>query len=171
MLLYTICFCLCKDRVLMLYRANPPNQYLWNGLGGKLRQQETPIDCVQCEVMEEAGIKLHPTENLRFAGVVTWAVGADQTASSQGMYAFITNLPQEYSVWAGERNTPEGILCWKPMQWVCDQQNASVVSNIPHFLPEMLTHSVPLEYYCDYHENQFVKLVVRPLAALRSGVY
>ena len=35
---------------------------------------------------------------------------------------------------------------------------------IPHFLPEMLTQSVPLEYYCDYHEDQFIELVIRPLA-------
>jgi 8-oxo-dGTP diphosphatase len=150
----------------MLYRYKSPNRYLWNGLGGKLMEHEAPIVCVQREVMEEARIKLHPTEHLRFAGVVTWAVGMDQTYSSQGMYAFIASLPQEYSVWEGERNTPEGLLCWKPMQWVCDQQNASAVSNIPHFLPEMLTSSVPLEYYCDYREDQFVKLVVRPLSLI-----
>jgi 8-oxo-dGTP diphosphatase len=148
----------------MLYRYKSPNQYLWNGLGGKLKKQETPIACVQREVMEEAGIRLHPTEHLRFAGIVTWAAGVHQR--SQGMYAFLANLPQEYPVWDGERETPEGLLCWKPIQWVCDRQNASVVSNIPHFLPEMLTRPVPVEYYCDYHEAQFVELVIRPLSSI-----
>ncbi len=150
----------------MLYRANPPNQHLWNGLGGKLRQQETPISCIQREVMEEARISLHPRQHLRFAGIVTWPM------SSQGMYAYIADLPQEYAVWEGERNTPEGLLSWKPIHWVCDQQNASVVSNIPHFLPKMLAQPVPQEYYCHYHEGQFVELIIRPLAPyLKSDVY
>ncbi len=168
---YTICFCRYNNRLLMLYRDKPPNRHLWNGLGGKLKEQETPFTCVQREIKEEAGINLHSTQNLHFAGVVTWAAGVNQTDSSQGMYAFIADLPQEYSVWEGERKTPEGLLSWKPIQWVCDPQNTGVVSNIPHFLPEMLTQSVPLEYYCDYYEDQFIELIMRPLPPLWGGAY
>ena len=56
---YTICFCLCGELVLMLYRKRPPNQFHWNGLGGKLQKDETPQACVMREVLEEANIDLH----------------------------------------------------------------------------------------------------------------
>lgn len=44
---YTICFCRCKDSVLMLYRHWPPNAGRWNGLGGKISAGETPLECVR----------------------------------------------------------------------------------------------------------------------------
>jgi 8-oxo-dGTP diphosphatase len=43
----------------MLYRKRPPNQFHWNGLGGKLQKDETPQACVLREVLEEASIDLH----------------------------------------------------------------------------------------------------------------
>ena len=110
---YTICFCRYDDRVLMLYRNRPPNQQRWNGLGGKLKMHETPLSCIQREIMEEAEIDLHLAQQLRFAGIVTWAAGiGNQTDSSVGMYAFIADLPLDWPIWEGERTTPEGLLCW-----------------------------------------------------------
>src|ERR1700738_2820489 len=74
-LLYTICFCFQGDSVLMLFRNKPPNAQRWNGLGGKFQPGETPLMCVQREIMEEAGIDLHLAERLHFAGIVTWGSG------------------------------------------------------------------------------------------------
>ncbi len=48
---YTICFCLHDDQVLMLYRSNPPNAGLWNGLGGKIETGETPLSNIHREVL------------------------------------------------------------------------------------------------------------------------
>jgi 8-oxo-dGTP pyrophosphatase MutT (NUDIX family) len=69
---YTICFCLCGDQVLMLSRTHPPNAGLWNGLGGKLEADETPVENIYREVMEEAALDLHQAQQVRFAGLVTW---------------------------------------------------------------------------------------------------
>lgn len=57
---YTICFCCCEQRVLMLHRAFPPNAQLWNGLGGSIESGETPLRSVQREMQEEAGISCLP---------------------------------------------------------------------------------------------------------------
>ncbi len=59
---------------------------------------------------------------------------------------------------------PEGLLCWKPLQWVCDLNNTAVVSNIPRFLPHMLSQDIPLEYHCKYRDRHFAELVMHPLA-------
>ena len=146
----------------MLYRSKPPNQHRWNGLGGKIQLNETPWACVQREVMEEAGIDLQVAQCLRFAGIVTWAAGIDPTSPGIGMYAFIAELPPGWATWEGDYTTPEGLLCWKPISWACDPQNTTVVDNIPHFLPGMLTRQVPHEYYCDYQDGRLANVIIRP---------
>jgi len=161
---YTICFCCCADKVLMLYRYRPPNQNRWNGLGGKIQISESPIECVQREILEEANIDLTMASILRFAGIVTWPDGVDITAKSSGMYAFTAVLPPDWPIWEGDHITPEGLLCWKPVEWVCHLQNKEVVSNIPHFLPHMLSEQSPAEYFCDYHGGYFAGMVIRPLS-------
>jgi 8-oxo-dGTP diphosphatase len=54
------------------------------------------------------------------------------------------------------RPTPEGLLAWKPLEWVCDPDNDSVVGNIPHFLPTMLDSESPMRYRCEYEGGRLV---------------
>jgi len=158
---YTICFCCYGELVLMLCRYRSPNQFHWNGLGGKLQEDETPQACVHREVLEEADIDLQMAHRLRFAGIVTWDL--DSTSASSGMYAFIADFQQASVTWEGDRVMPEGLLCWKPLQWVCDSNNTAVVSNIPRFLPHMLSQDIPLECHCKYRDRHLAELLVRPL--------
>ncbi len=163
MLLYTICFCIYRDKVLLLYRHKSPNKHLWNGLGGKIHQGETPFGCIEREMMEEAGIDLRQANNCYFAGIITWTANTDATHSSKGMYAYIAKFTSAEFTWEGERLTEEGVLCWKPLQWVCDPHNTAVVNNIPHFLPGLLSNDIPLEYYCHDQDGHLIEVIVRPL--------
>lgn len=165
---YTICFCCQDNMVLMLFRNKPPNSQHWNGLGGKLQPNETPLACVRREVMEEAGIDLTRAQHFRFSGIVTWPDGIDQTCNSMGMYAFIADFPSKLPIHIETFTTEEGQLCWKPIEWVCDSKNSAVVDNIPHFLPNMLREETSSEYYCryrynNYRDRQLVEVVTRPL--------
>lgn len=74
----------------MLYREFPPNAHLWNGLGGKIEVDETPLASVQREIREEAGIDLLESPSLFFAGITTWEM--PQSASIREMYTFIAQL-------------------------------------------------------------------------------
>jgi len=159
---YTICFCYREDGVLLLLRARPPNQWRWNGLGGKFLPDETPRACVRREVLEEAGIDLAHSPDWHFGGGVTWNAGDDPTSASRGMYVYIAELPADMAPWAEERVTSEGVLAWKPLAWVCVSGNAAVVSNIAHFLPEMLRGNIPCVYACTYCLGQLIR--VRRLA-------
>jgi len=147
----------------MLYRNRPPNAGLWNGLGGKILPGESPLDCVRREVLEEAGIDLRRFGQLRFSGVVKWKRGVDPTGPSTGMHAFVAELPDYWPVWEGEREVEEGLLAWKPLDWVCDPHNEAVVSNVPRFLSGLLADSEPMEYRCDYVGATLVDLVVDAL--------
>jgi 8-oxo-dGTP diphosphatase len=134
---YTICFCLRGDQVLMLYRSNPPNAGLWNGLGGKIETGETPWSNIHREVMEEATIDLHQAQEVRFAGLVTWTVPNDPTGSRLGMYTFLARLAPDCLIWP-ERFTSEGLLSWRALDWVCDPNNPLVVINIPQACAQLI---------------------------------
>src|SRR5579885_2878790 len=165
---YTICFCCYQQHVLMLHRTFPPNAQLWNSLGGKIKTGETPLASVHREMQEEAGLDLRQASSLFFAGIITWGLtGCD---SRQGMYAFVAHLSPSQAKRITSLNTPEGLVAWKPLVWVCDPSNEAVVNNIPHFLPPLLKARVPCEYFCEYErENSstetFRQLVIRPLPA------
>src|SRR5690349_7175035 len=133
---YTICFCCYQEQVLLVYRTFPPNAHLWNGLGGNIEAGETPLASVQREVQEEAGIDLREAPSLFFAGIVTWGLVGREPV--QGMYAFIAHLSDQQAEQVHSRQTPEGLLTWKPLAWACNPNNAEVVSNIPQYLPSML---------------------------------
>jgi 8-oxo-dGTP diphosphatase len=163
---YTICFCCYQQQVLMLYRTFPPNAQLWNGLGGKIEADETPLASVRREMQEEADIDLREASSLFFAGITTW--GLIDHDPVKGMYVFIVHLSPQQAEQVHSLNTPEGFIAWKSLAWVCDPNNQTVVSNIPRFLPPMLEAQTPYEYFYAY-ENEtspsetFRQLVIRPL--------
>jgi 8-oxo-dGTP diphosphatase len=165
---YTICFCCYQQQVLMLYRALPPNAQLWNGLGGKIESGETPLVSVQREVQEEAGIDLGEATSLHFSGITTWELSSRNAV--KGMYVFIAHLSAQQAERIDTLDTPEGVIAWKPLAWVCDLSNREVVDNIPRFLPLMLEDRTPYEYFEPY-ENEYSstetlrQLVIRPLPA------
>ena len=165
-LLYTICFCRCRDKVLMLHRNKPPNAGLWNGLGGKIEAGETPLVCIRREVWEEAGIDLGKAARLRFAGIVSWDAGVDRTRPSTGMYAYVADLDDGWPVFADPVATPDGRLAWQPIAWVCGRANRAVVANLPYVLPALLADGEPMEQHCQYVDGWLTGVVTRPLSVL-----
>jgi 8-oxo-dGTP diphosphatase len=150
----------------MLRRKHPPNEGLWNGLGGKIEAGETPAECVRREVMEEANADV--SEGFRYTGIVTWNLGADSTSESRGMHVFIAEAERDAPEGetpereTPERETSEGILAWKPLSWVCDPENESVVGNIPRFLPAMLDFESPMGSRCEYEGGRLVGVAMNP---------
>ncbi|MCX7905670.1 MAG: 8-oxo-dGTP diphosphatase [Elusimicrobiales bacterium] len=60
-ILATLCYVYDGKRVLMLHRTKKKNDihaYKYNGLGGKIEKNETPLECVIREVKEESGLKI-----------------------------------------------------------------------------------------------------------------
>ena len=126
------------DRVLMLHRLNPPNQGLWNGVGGRLEADEAPRAACLREVREETGFVV---PEVRFAGLLTWS-GFPGHADG-GLYIFTAPAP------VGEPGTcAEGELRWQPRAWVYTA--ADVVENIHYFAPCVLDGAPPCVYHFEY---------------------
>lgn len=156
---YTIAFCIADNKVLMVKRAKPPNQGLWNGIGGKIEEGETPLQAVSREIMEEAELDINTASAVHYAGIVTWAVVEDQNNKNKGMYAYVIDFSADtLSDVAVE--TPEGLLEWKKLSWVEDKTNQEIVRNIAHFLPLMRKKDSLQHYHCEYQDGKFHHLSI-----------
>lgn len=147
---YTLCFLFRDDHILMLHRRNPPNQELWNGVGGRLEPGESARECVLREVYEETGYRL--TE-VNFRGLLTWE-GFETPAG--GLYIFTAQAPD------GEPGAcPEGELEWKPREWVLSAPE--VVSNIGVFGPQVFGDAAPQQYHFCYQDGQIIQHEIKAL--------
>jgi 8-oxo-dGTP diphosphatase len=158
---YTLCFVKRNNEILMLNRNFPPNMGLWNGVGGKVDPGETPEQSVIREVWEEAGISLN---EVRFAGVLTWS----NEQRSSDIYLYLAEVPGDYP-YPAVQDTEEGLIAWKPLQWIIDPRNQGVVSNIPRFLPELLAEKPPMRFHCRYEGEQMVEYTVSAWEPSKAG--
>ena len=151
---YTLIFLTRGSEVLMLHRRNPPNQGLWNGVGGRLEAGETPLEGALREVREETGYNL---PGARFAGVLTWE---GHTENPGGLYIYTAAVPLETP--AQLPLDDEGQLTWQPRAWVLSAPE--VVKNIHHFGPFVLDGAPPRDYHFVYApDDRILHWEIRPL--------
>lgn len=139
----TLCFIKRKDEILMLNRENAPTKGLWNGVGGKIEQGESPLECVIREVKEETDMDI--TENqTQYKGIITWEVDKIRFG---GLYVFLVEIDEEV-IYHTPKKVDEGILDWKSVSWLLSEKNFGVGEMIPYFLPAILNNSSVLEHKC-----------------------
>ncbi len=148
---YVLCFLTRGERVLMLERLRPPNQGLWNGVGGHIEPGETPLQACLREVEEETGFVLPAA---RYGGLLTWE-GFETPPG--GLHIFSAEAP------AGEPGPcSEGRLEWQPRGWVFSAPE--VVSNIHVFGPQVLGNgAAPRHWHFVYAEGKILRYTVESL--------
>ncbi|HEX7042407.1 MAG TPA: hypothetical protein VF189_04095, partial [Patescibacteria group bacterium] len=85
--------------------------------------------------------------------------------NKKGMYAYFFILPEKFLF--TKRDTREGLLEWKNLDWVLKKDNKEIAENIKYFLPEMINIKTPMKYHCTYlnpeDKNELTKFEVRSL--------
>jgi 8-oxo-dGTP diphosphatase len=152
--IYTLAFIRKNDEILMINRQKNPWQGMWNGVGGKRKNNESPLDCIIREIEEETGIRV--TKKLViFKGICTW--NDEFKSASSGLYMFLVQLPKEYT-YETPRITPEGILDWKKIDWISDTSNLGVAYNIPYFMKHILVDQRIIHYDCTFKGNNLINV-------------
>lgn len=149
---FTLCFLLYGQEVLMLHRRFPPNQGLWNGVGGHILPGETPRMAVIREVQEETGFEVNDPD---FAGLLTWD-GFEIPPG--GIAIFTAQAPHRNFI-----SNHEGELAWKDRSFACS--SPEVVDNIHVFLPDILAGEPPRHYHFSYQDGVRIRDEVRTLPA------
>ncbi|SDB03750.1 NUDIX hydrolase [Eubacterium oxidoreducens] len=101
-----------EDCYLMLYRNKKEHDQShgkWLGVGGKFEENESPVECMMREVLEETGLTV---KKYRFRGLVTFVSDLYET---EYMHLFTVS---EYSGQLKECN--EGELRWIPKSQIMD---------------------------------------------------
>lgn len=152
---YTLAFIKRANKVLMLNRNRSPWMGSWNGVGGKIELNETPIDSLIREVLEETGL-IVTKANILFKGSVTWN---ESISSRQGLLLYLINVPDSLK-YQTPKVTDEGILDWKDISWISNFDNYGVCDNIPYFINDVLNNDELFEHYC-YFDDKILKEVIK----------
>jgi 8-oxo-dGTP diphosphatase len=140
---YVLCFLTRADQVLLLHRSRPPNQGLWNGVGGHIEPGETPLAACLREVLEETGYQL---EEAHYHGVLTWE-GFE--IADGGLHLFTAPAPPGEPLLCSE-----GHLEWKLREWLFT--SPEVVSNLHIVAPAILNGSAPARYHFIYQQGEIM---------------
>lgn len=157
MYIYTLAFIKRNNHILMLNRKKQPWLGSWNGVGGKRKAGESPIDCVIREIYEETNIKV-AKEQVKDKGTVSWN---SLDALGQGLHLFLIEMRSDYA-YQTPITVDEGVLDWKPIDWINQKDNYGVAWNIPYFLPVMLNDPNRYHYHCIFSER-FLESVTKEL--------
>lgn len=98
------------DQVLLIEKQKPPQHAgLLNGLGGKVENGETHLECVTREIAEEAGLRIEPEKWLP-VGQMNWSNWEVSIWTSViGSKAPIT-FPESGVNWYPVENLPKNII-------------------------------------------------------------
>lgn len=165
---YTLGFIRCEDnnKILLLNRNKPPWMGLYNGIGGKIQPNETPLECMIREANEETGLSLTHFTN---RGVLTWEVDYSEKVTPQqprtgGLYLFTADISlAQYENY----RTPlvyndEGILDWKDWVWIMHSNNLGVVDNVKIVLLYLFSSKEEDLFMVKYNDYNLINCVHYP---------
>lgn len=169
---YTLGFIHCPEtnQILLLNRQKKPWMGRWNGVGGKLEENESPYDCIVRETEEETGLKL---PQYKSRGVLTWNIqgtAAFKGESIGGMYLFTAQVSEDV---VKGYPTPiefdnEGILAWKNFDWCSNKDNLGIVDNIKIIFEHIFEGCAQDLYTTKYQGDDMISFVYYPKAGERS---
>jgi len=146
----TLCFVTHEDKVLLMKRAPHrrvfPNKY--NGLGGHIERDETPIQGAIREIKEESGLDV---DNVKLCGV--HQVDTNQETGILLFTFTATTSNPDITV-----TTDEGTLEWIP---IADVTQVDLVEDLTEIIPRALAmqpHDVPYFVHVSYDESDLIIL-------------
>lgn len=149
MRLTTLCYLKDENKVLMLYRnkkKNDPNAGKWIGVGGKIEENETPIEACHREFLEETGLELI---NPVLRGIVLFI---SDCYESEMMFLYTA------SSFSGTlKETEEGELAWIEEN---NLKSLSMWEGDPIFLKELQKNTSFFNIKLVYEKDKLVHFLI-----------
>ena len=129
---FVVIFLFTKDykKVLMVKRNKPPYKNCWNGIGGKIEENETEIQATIRECYEETEIKLD-NPKLFITYIYPETNQMNKGTNLSVLYDFINEVQV--------KSNYEGIYEWKDINFALDFDNKELagLANISQFIKEI----------------------------------
>lgn len=159
----TLCIIKKNNELLLLNRNFSPAKGLWNGTGGKIEGDETPLECVIREVNEETSIDIRKFQII-YKGQVTWTVDNNDAG---GFHIYLVEVPSDFS-YLTPIKTEEGILDWKSIDWVLSENNFGLGEAIPRYLPFVLYENSPYDFHCTLLKNKLIDFTYKMMHKIKN---
>lgn len=146
--LTTLCYVEQDGKYLMLYRNKKKldqSEGKWLGVGGKLEDGESPVECAVRETYEETGLKL---EKIYYRGMVTFV---SDECENEMMYLYTSDT------FSGEVNEvcSEGELKWIPKDKVLE---LPAWEGDKHFLKPLIEGEKDINIKLVYQKDKLVEV-------------
>lgn len=129
---FVVIFLFTKDykKVLMVKRNKPPYKNCWNGIGGKIEENETEIQATIRECYEETEIKLD-NPKLFITYIYPETNQMNKGTNLSVLYDFIDEVQV--------KSNYEGVYEWKDINFALDFNNKELpgLANISQFIKEI----------------------------------
>lgn len=127
---YVVLFTKDHKKVLMVKRNKLPYKDCWNGIGGKIEENETEVQTAVRECYEETSIKLN-NPKLFITYIYPETNETNKGTNLSVLYDFIDETPVESNY--------EGIYEWKDIDFALDFNNRELagLANISQFIKEI----------------------------------
>ena len=139
---FVVIFLFTKDykKVLMVKRNKPPYKNCWNGIGGKIEENETEIQATIRECYEETEIKLD-NPKLFITYIYPETNQMNKGTNLSVLYDFIDEVQV--------KSNYEGIYEWKDINFALDFNNKELagLANISQFIKEIFDIECIKKFY------------------------
>ena len=146
-----MCFVIKDEKVLMINRSKSPFMGLWNAVGGKVEENESPIKACIREVKEESGIDI---KNPKLLSTFTW------NYDKQISYAFVVNLSKSFDIKKYDYKTSEGVVAFKDFDWILDKRNYGVIEDLRIFISD-IKEKRKRDYHLVYKGSHLKKVKIK----------
>ena len=149
MAIVTLCFVLKDNKILMINRNKYPFMGLWNGVGGHVEEGEEARDGAIREIKEEGNIDV---DNASLISVSTWNYDDDL------IYVYVSNLASDFDDSIYPLKINEGIIDFKDIDWVLDENNYGIVPDLRIFIKD-IKENKRQNYHLVYDNDKLIEVI------------
>ena len=147
-----LCFVLFNDEILMINRNKPPFMGLWNAVGGKILDSEDVFLASVREIKEESGIDV---KDVDLISTFTW------NYDDEVGYAVVSKITdKDFCRKDFPKNTVEGIVDFKKIDWVLNEKNYGVIEDLRVFLSD-INSGQKRDYHLVYDNKTLKEVIIK----------
>lgn len=151
MAIVTLCFVKKDDKILMINRNKPPFMGMWNALGGHKEENETALQCAIREVYEESGVTIN---DATLISISTWNYDDDE------IYVYVCELPEDFDTSKYPLNINEGIIDFRPIEWIIHPKNFGVIEDLRLFIADIKENRYR-NYHLIYNDSKLIEYIIK----------